>query len=107
VAEPGSDVPSPHRKTRSRRLVAFVIVTVICAAAVGVAWYWWSQRPGDGIVGQCFPAAADGPLDTAHGTVSCSDPNASWQRRGSTRVRWMSAQARIASAPRRESRRSR
>jgi hypothetical protein len=79
VAEPGSDVPPPHRKARSRRLVAFMIVTVICAAAVGVAWYWWSQRPCDGIVGQCFPAAADGPLDAAHGTVSCSDPNATWQ----------------------------
>src|SRR5262245_52135981 len=80
---PAAPFPAaPPPKKRSGCLIAFLIVAVgfvICAGIVGAGvWYWWNQSTGGGggAVGQCFPAATDGPLDLEHGTVPCSHPNA-------------------------------
>src|SRR6478609_8151450 len=93
MAQPS--VPQPYPPVAPRRrsgcLTAFLIVLAVIAvcvcAAGGGAWYLWRNRDGgsggggggEAKVGQCFPAATDGPLDTEHGTVSCSHPNAMWK----------------------------
>jgi hypothetical protein len=63
--------------------LVLLLVFVVCVATVSAgAWYWWYHTPDgsdEGNVGQCFPAGPDGPLDTSHGKVSCSHPNAIWQ----------------------------
>jgi hypothetical protein len=77
--DPG--VPRTKRR-RSGCLVVFLVLLLVAVllAACAVGLWLWYLRPeaGEG-VGSCFPAATDGPLDTSHGTVGCSHPNAIWQ----------------------------
>jgi hypothetical protein len=83
VANPGLDTETPPRKARSGSHTAFLIgalIFVVIASVAGAgAWYLRGQSSGDGAVGKCFPAAADSPLDSTHGTVSCSQPEAVWK----------------------------
>ena len=83
MANPGLDPQTPPRRARSGNrsayLIGALIFVVIAAVAGAGAWYLRGQSTGDGAVGKCFPAAADGPLDSEHGTISCSQPEAVWK----------------------------
>ncbi len=81
-ANPPAGPPAKKRRVGClvAALVALVIAVPLVACGVGVWWWFFTGKSGQsGAVGQCFPAGPDGPLDTTHGTVACSHPNALWK----------------------------
>lgn len=78
-----TNAPPPPRPARSSKgcligiLVALTLFILLAGgAAVAVVWYLRSDSQP---VGRCLPVDTEGNIDTSHGTVSCSNPNALWR----------------------------